>query len=221
VRAQRIIVAAADRAPPAVGERLQSRVKSKLVVVWYRLDQCARLLPEELGQARELVRQARDDLERIRAEDVDEIGHLLHPTRVNFGLTAAVEAMARDLDERLPVTLHVEDSVRTRDRFADSEIPDLVRLAAYRIIEAALDNVVAHARASKIDVWLGVDDQDRLALAIADDGVGLGSDSPLPGLGLTSVDVRVRQCGGSWTIASNGSGGTTLSARLPLTALEG
>src|SRR5207237_10414094 len=100
-RAERMIVTAEDRQRGAVAERLHSRVKSKLVVVWYRLDQCAKLLPADLGQARELLVHACDDLERIRAEDVDEIGQLLHPSKVNFGLTAAIEALARDLDERM------------------------------------------------------------------------------------------------------------------------
>jgi signal transduction histidine kinase len=217
-RAQRMIVAAEDRERRAVAERLHSRVKSKLVVVWYRIDQCAKLLPADLVQARELLVQAGEDLERIRAEDVDEIGQLLHPSKVNFGLTAAIEALARDLDERLPVTVHVEPSVRVLDRFADSDIPDEVRLAAYRIVEAALDNAREHASASKADVWIGVDDQGRLALAVVDDGVGVDSTTLVPGLGLTSVDIRVRQTGGTWTIARHETGGTILSANLPLPA---
>ncbi|HEY3108523.1 MAG TPA: response regulator [Chloroflexota bacterium] len=220
-RAQRMIVAAEDRERRAVAERLHSRVKSKLVVVWYRLDQCAKLLPADLGQARELLAQACDELERIRAEDVDEISQLLHPSKVNFGLTAAIEALARDLEDRLPVTVHAEPSVRALDRFADSQIPDEVRLAAYRIVEAALDNAREHAVASKVDVWLSVDDEERLALAVVDDGVGVDPSSLVPGLGLTSVDIRVRQCGGTWTIASQGPRGTILSARLPLAAATG
>jgi signal transduction histidine kinase len=211
-----MIVAAEDRERRAVAERLHSRVKSKLVVVWYRLDQCAKLLPADLGPARDLLAQACDELERIRAEDVDEIGQLLHPTKVNFGLTAAIEALAQDLDGQLPVTVHADPSVRSRDRFADSEIPDEVRLAAYRIVEAALDNARAHAQASKVDVWLSIDEQRRLRLTVVDDGVGVDSTLLVPGLGLTSVDIRVRQCGGSWAIDSQGTGGTVLSARLPL-----
>jgi signal transduction histidine kinase len=215
-RAQRMIVTAEDRERRAVAERLHSRVKSKLVVVWYRLDQCAKLLPADFGEARDLLAQAADDLERIRAEDVDEIGQLLHPSKVNFGLTAAIEALTRDLEGQLPVTVHVEPSVRALDRFADSKIPDEVRLAAYRIVEAALDNARAHASASKVDVWIGVDDQGRLALAVVDDGVGVNPGTLVPGLGLTGVDIRVRQCGGSWTIAPQETRGTILSARLPL-----
>jgi DNA-binding response OmpR family regulator len=220
-RAQRMIVAAEDRERRAVAERLHSRVKSKLVVVWYRLDQCAKLLPADLGEARDLLAQAGDDLERIRAEDVDEIGQLLHPTKVNFGLTAAIEALAREADDRLQVAVHVEPSVRALDRFADSDIPDEVRLAAYRIVEAALDNARAHASATKVDVRIGVDDEGRLALSVADDGVGVDTAALVPGLGLTSVDVRVRQCGGSWTIATGEGGGTILSARLPLAPKPG
>ena len=145
-------------------------------------------------------------LRHRRAADREQIGQLLHPSKVNFGLTAAIEALARDLDEQLPVTVHAEQSVRALDRFADSEIPDEVRLAAYRIVEAALDNARGHAAASKVDVWLSIDDEGRLALAVVDDGVGVDPSSLVPGLGLTSVDIRVRQCGGSWTIASQGRG---------------
>ena len=64
-RAQRMIVTAEDRERRAVAERLHSRVKSKLVVVWYRLDQCAKLLPADLGAG---PRPARPGLRRARAD---------------------------------------------------------------------------------------------------------------------------------------------------------
>lgn len=214
--AGRMIVAAADQERRVVAERLHSRVKSKLVVVWYRIDQCARLLGPGQEGARDLLAQALTDLDRVRAEDVDEIGALLYPSKVNFGLTAAIETLARELDDRLAVTLEVDDAVRALDRFADSQIPDDVRLAAYRIVEAALDNVLRHARARRVDVSVGVDAQGRLALAVADDGRGVDPAAVDPGVGLTSVEARVRLLGGAWTLALNALGGTTLSARLPL-----
>ncbi|MFT2628614.1 ATP-binding protein, partial [Escherichia coli] len=47
-----------------------------------------------------------------------------------------------------------------------------MEIAIYRMLQEMLNNVTKHAKASKVDVILDVD-EDHVALTVRDDGVGI------------------------------------------------
>ncbi|TDB74752.1 sensor histidine kinase [Micromonospora sp. KC723] len=80
--------------------------------------------------------------------------------------------------------------------------PD-VYLAAYRMAQEALTNVVKHAHASTVELWTTWT-VDGFRLAVADDGVGIGAacgggDEP-DGHGLIGMRERVAAAGGEVTV---------------------
>jgi len=91
-------------------------------------------------------------------------------------------------------------------------LPAAVEVAAYRIVEEALTNVVRHAAARTccLSVWLD-DERHLLRLRIADDGHGVPTDSRA-GVGLLSMRERAEELGGSCCIASPPAGGTVVTA---------
>ncbi|MDQ3932426.1 MAG: GAF domain-containing sensor histidine kinase, partial [Actinomycetota bacterium] len=95
------------------------------------------------------------------------------------------------------------------------ELPAAVEMAAYRIVTEAVTNTVRHARASRCEVRLTV--QDRLILEISDDGVGLPGRHH-PGVGLSSMRERAEELGGRFVIKPVAGGGTLMHAELPLDA---
>lgn len=72
----------------------------------------------------------------------------------------------------------------------------------------ALSNVVRHAQATRVDITLTIDDE-RIDLAITDDGVGIDPDVPR-GNGLDNLITRARSHAGNVTIDSEAHNGTTL-----------
>jgi signal transduction histidine kinase len=56
---------------------------------------------------------------------------------------------------------------------------------------------------------------DTLRVAVHDDGAGIGADA-LVGVGLTSIRERATELGGASQVRSDGRGGTTVTAQLPL-----
>jgi signal transduction histidine kinase len=93
-------------------------------------------------------------------------------------------------------------------------LPAAVEVAAYRIVQEALTNVVRHASARACRIRLSVDRD--LALEITDDGVGLPEDRHA-GVGLSSMRERAAELGGTCSAARSGpAGGTHVLARLPL-----
>ncbi|MHC4611517.1 MAG: sensor histidine kinase, partial [Planctomycetota bacterium] len=96
-------------------------------------------------------------------------------------------------------------------------LPAAVEVAAYRIVMEALTNVARHAQARTCNVRLWM--EDGLQLEVKDDGQGL---PPLydVGVGLTSMQERAAELGGTLTVETSAGGGTAVRASLPLTDTE-
>lgn len=93
-------------------------------------------------------------------------------------------------------------------------LPAAVEVAAYRIAQEAVTNVVRHARADSCLVRLSPE-KGALELEVSDDGVSLPEDRA-PGVGLHSMRERAEELGGACKVESTPSGGTSVLARLPL-----
>jgi two-component system NarL family sensor kinase len=93
-------------------------------------------------------------------------------------------------------------------------VPAAIEVAAYRIAQEALTNVVRHSGAGRCR--LGVTAEPSwLELVVSDDGQGVDGTGPR-GLGLASMDERAREIGGCLSLDTSADG-TIVSVRLPLT----
>jgi signal transduction histidine kinase len=93
-------------------------------------------------------------------------------------------------------------------------LPAAVEVAAYRIVQEALANVVRHAQAHKCCICLSCEN-DLLHVEVTDDGIGL-PESFRAGVGLLSLRERAAELGGTCKIAQLPEGGTCVQACLPL-----
>ncbi|MGH9672151.1 MAG: sensor histidine kinase, partial [Bryobacteraceae bacterium] len=82
-------------------------------------------------------------------------------------------------------------------------------------VQEALTNCARHSRASQIRVAIHRHGT-RASLVIQDDGVGFDPSGADTGLGLIGLQERVRELGGSMTIASQPGKGTALSVEIPV-----
>jgi signal transduction histidine kinase len=97
-------------------------------------------------------------------------------------------------------------------------LPAAVEVAAYRIANEALTNVVKHAAARTCALRLSVDaPAGTLRIEVQDDGRGIPPEHQL-GVGLISMRERAAELGGMLTVEAVRAGGTVVRARLPLTA---
>ncbi|MFB9629252.1 sensor histidine kinase [Nonomuraea helvata] len=96
-------------------------------------------------------------------------------------------------------------------------LPPDAEVAAYRIAQEALTNIVKHAGATRADIRLAWQD-DTLMIDIADDGGGSASSLPSGGNGLIGIRERAAACGGTADIGRRTDGpGFRVLVRLPLT----
>ena len=97
-------------------------------------------------------------------------------------------------------------------------MPAGVDLAAYRIVQEAVTNVLRHASATRLDCVIGVA-PGELRLEIIDDGRGLLSQRS-EGHGFTGMRERVQMYGGSLQVGPQPGGGFAVRAVLPVPALD-
>lgn len=125
------------------------------------------------------------------------------PATSGVPLASALHELARSFPASL---VHVRASPEVR-------IDDL-DLAQHilRCAQEATSNAIRHGHATRIDISLDRRDGE-LVLAVIDNGAGLGGAAP--GFGLSSIEARVRELGGRFTLGAGGSGGTALRISIP------
>ena len=108
--------------------------------------------------------------------------------------------------------------VRTEGDLDD--VPAGVSLAAYRVVQEALTNIVRHAGSThaRLDVRAG---EDSVAIRVEDDGPAAGWQQPaLSGGGHGTIGMRERLelYGGTLSAGPRQGGGWSVEARLPYIA---
>jgi signal transduction histidine kinase len=146
-------------------------------------------------------------------QTVRDLSHLLHPAMLDdLGLAAALDWYLRGVSKRYDLRAVFQHEGVNERLAVETEV------AAFRIVQEALTNVVKHARATSCRVALRRHDQ-RLNLTIEDDGIGFdltGADSrERRGLGLVGIRERVAQLRGTFRIERGVTGGTRIVVELP------
>lgn len=147
-----------------------------------------------------LIRLVRNITVELRLGALDELG-----------LAKTLRAMTREFEQTtgLPCQFRTKTAGVTFDR------PSAV--AVFRIVQAALTNVARHARASAVAVAL-TQTRDDLVVTVKDNGRGISRKQieSQSSLGISGMRERVRAFGGTFTLAGSRVGGTTVTARIPL-----
>jgi len=144
------------------------------------------------------------------ADSVRNLSHQLHPNVLeHVGLVATLRRHCADVEanHNLKVVFSAGDPL-------DPLSPE-VALCLFRVAQEGLTNVVRHAQASTIHVQLSLT-KEGIELRVEDDGIGfVVSDRTGGGLGLRSMDERVRLSRGHFRVDSQPGSGTTLLVRIP------
>lgn len=137
--------------------------------------------------------------------DIRRLVYDLRPPALDeLGLVGALRQSVANVPNGLHVEIDTPDSL--------PPLSAAVEVAAYRIAQEALNNVVLHSHARNCMVRFSV--ADTLELEICDDGVGLPPDVRA-GVGLISIRERASEVGGNCSIESCDGKGTRVIARLP------
>jgi signal transduction histidine kinase len=125
------------------------------------------------------------------------------------GLVAALAKQA--------AALRARHSIRVETTLCDEpDAPLTIKETLYRITQEAFNNVVKHARATRVDLRLD-ELEGTLILEVHDDGRGFEVTNAHPGhLGLSSMRERAERVGGSFQIESADGKGTSVTVKVPI-----
>ncbi len=150
------------------------------------------------------LREVRSALSVLRGTSEDP------PRAPTAGLDQVDEVVARAAAAGVGVTLEVHGDRRP--------LPASVDLAAFRIVQESLTNIVRHAGASKANVQLSYGNGD-LTVQVDDDGKGQGAQTGHAdgsGSGIAGMRERAAALGGEFNAGPLAGGGFRVHARLPL-----
>jgi signal transduction histidine kinase len=173
----------------------------------------AELIPKNPTAATKLVKELESQMRATVGNVRRLVYDLRPPTLDELGLLAAVRERASRYSNA-PDGFHVMVE-------APAELPTLpaaVEVAAYRIVQEALENVSKHSQARQCTIRLV--NHDGLEIEITDDGIGLPPNLT-PGVGLRSMRERAEELGGSCVIERGAISGTRVLACLPIGEIDG
>ena len=101
-----------------------------------------------------------------------------------------------------------------------NQLPDMVKVATYRLIQESLTNISRHARASSVTIDVAVvrdaDAGPLLKLDVQDDGIGADVSSlDMMGLGMIGIHERVRSLNGKCDFISAPGKGMHIAVSIP------
>jgi signal transduction histidine kinase len=149
------------------------------------------------------------------ATDIQSLSHELHSARLQYlGLAAAVRGFCQEFGEQQNVEIDFNTYGMPK-----SPLSADISLCLFRVAQEALHNSAKHSgvRYFEVRLW-GV--SGEIHLTVADSGLGFDWEAAKEsrGIGLISMEERLKLVNGTLSIASQPKRGTTVYARVPLTS---
>jgi signal transduction histidine kinase len=128
-----------------------------------------------------------------------------------LGAVGGMKSWCKEFGERQGI------QIEFKSREANISLAPEVGLCLFRVLQEALHNAAKHSGVKRIEVQLR-EDSCEIHLVISDLGRGFDLETAMQGrgLGLTSMQERVRLVNGIVEIQSKPMGGTTVHVRVPL-----
>jgi len=189
-----------------IGRELHDDVTQRLALLTVELDQLQKI-PSQVQSRLRKLRKTTTEL----THDVQTLSHELHSSRLEvLGVVRGLRGWTREFSARQSMQIDFKTDVFT-------PVPLHIGLCLLRVLQEALHNAVKHSRAKRAEVQL-TEHENEIHLTVSDSGKGFDIEVAKQGtgLGLTSMQERVRLIDGAIAIESKPMGGTTIRVRIPL-----
>jgi PAS domain S-box-containing protein len=185
------------------------------------LNQQVAALALGLGKLERQLRTAdlpiRNQLEKLEdrvtrlSEQIRRLSHKLHSSTLeHVGIEAALKLYCNEFAELqgIPVNLKIKGNIEP--------MPTDSALCLYRVAQESLGNIVKHSGARSAEIVM-TGTSESIELCITDEGRGFNREEVKgrPGLGLVSIEERVKLLRGSFEVNSKPGMGTELRVSIP------
>ena len=171
------------------------------------------------------------DIAQNSSPDISTAETIMMASKYVSGLIDEVRRLSRSL---VPSTLgdigltesitELIDSVRptqsfqiyfNHQQFNDEVLTEEQKLMLFRITQEQINNIIKHANAENVNIWIQTED-DNVVMEIIDDGKGFDMADVKRGLGLTNIMNRAELFNGRANIVASPDKGCTVTVTVPL-----
>jgi two-component system sensor histidine kinase UhpB len=203
------LIEAQERERSRVARDLHDDVNQQVAALAISLSSLKRRLPTSAPDLHEELEALQARTSEL-ADAIRGVCRELHPALLaHAGVVAALRMLCAEIGRQHELAVRF-------DAPPDLSTPPGVALCLYRVAQEALRNAARHASARTLSVSLH-EGGGQLELVVADDGRGidLADARRRGGLGLVSLEERVRLAGGTLDVGARAGGGTEVRARVP------
>jgi signal transduction histidine kinase len=171
-------------------------------------------LKDHLSSSAELTQEfeaARKQVEEL-GNDVRALSHRLHSSKLKLlGLEAAAAGLCSELSDLVGLEIDF------RAEGIPKELPEDISLCIFRVLQEALQNAAKHSRSRRFQVLLTLE-ASEICLTVHDSGIGFQQEEAIKGrgVGLLSMQERLKLVKGRLSVDSSPQRGTTIQARVPV-----
>jgi PAS domain S-box-containing protein len=206
----RRLIEAHEQERTRIGRDLHDDVVQRLALLAIELEGVQQDIPDVASELRTRIGALRNQTTAI-TNDVQLLSHELHSSKLEYlGIDGAAKNFCKEFSERQKV----EIDFQSHD--APTALPTELSLSLFRVLQEALSNATKHSGVKRFEVrvWGRT---GEVHLTVSDLGAGFDTDAAMKstGLGLTSMQERLRLVHGELSICSQPKGGTTIHARVP------
>jgi PAS domain S-box-containing protein len=212
----RKLIEAQEQERSRIGRDLHDDIGQRLSLLAVQLQQVKEGLPDSAVEVSRRMDELWNQASEI-SNDVQALSHELHSAKLQYlGIVAAMRGFCREFAEQQRIEID----------FSSHDLPHPllspeISLSLFRVLQEALHNASKHSGGRHFDVQLW-GSTGEIHLTVSDSGVGFDTQAAKEGrgLGLTSMQERLRLVNGELFIESEPSRGTTIHARVSLTPVQ-
>lgn len=206
----RRLIQAQEQERSRIARDLHDDITQRLVLLAIEIGELKEKAPGFSAEAEKHINDLQDVAKEISAT-IQTMSHELHSSRLEYlGLGPAVQSFCKEFSERQKT--EVELTIRD----IPASMPLEVSLSLFRVAQEALHNAARHSGVKhfKVQLWR---DSGQIHLSVSDLGMGfdIADAKQGTGLGLVSMQERLRLLNGALAIDSQSKRGTTIHASVP------
>ena len=211
----RNLVEAHEQERTRIGRDLHDDVVQRLALLSIGLEAVQQNVPDAASELRTRISTLQNEATQI-TNDVQLLSHELHSSKLEYlGIVGATRNFCKEFSERHKVEIEFQSHDLPTD------LPRELSLSLFRVLQEALRNATKHSGVKRFEVRLWGSTAE-IHLTVSDLGVGVDTEAAMKstGLGLTSMQERLRLLHGELSINSQPKGGTTIHARVPFNSIS-
>lgn len=204
------ILAAEEKERKRIATDLHDGVGQILTATWLNLQQINAQAQSSNAANKELVQKTLNLMDE-GCKEVRAVSHNMMPNALlKKGLVDAVREFIQQINVK-------QTQINLQTQGLHKHLPSHIEAVLYRVIQESVNNVIKHAKATRLDISIAQDDVGDIDVLIEDNGKGFIVKEALQkeGIGLKNIKSRIEFLKGTVEWDSSVQAGTVVAIHIP------